>query len=68
MGVSGRTEDGKGIQETEGLDSLSYEVLVVSPKKLVRVRVADAFVDVTVSRGTRQERKHDVHEQVRQVK
>ena len=44
--VNRSTGNGEGNQETDGLDLLSDGVLVVSPKKLVRVRVADAFVDV----------------------
>ena len=60
VGVSGRTRDGEGNQETDGLDLLSDGVLVVSPKKLVRVRVADAFVDVAALRRTRQGQEYDV--------
>ena len=49
-----RQGDGEENEETDGLDLLSDGVLVVSPKKLVRVRVADAFVDVAELRRTRQ--------------
>ena len=53
-GVNRRQGDGEENQETDGLDLLSDGVLVVSPKKLVRVRETDAFVDVAELRRTRQ--------------